>query len=72
MRATAAVRQRTDTENYSLPAQSTLRMAGITAVNSQIWPPTKVFDAEKKNTPLRATSLEDGLWWLPPEEYGYG
>ena len=40
MRATAAVRQRTDTENYSLPAQSTLRMAGITAVNSQIGQPT--------------------------------
>ena len=32
MCATAAVRQCTDTENYSLPAQSTLRMAGITAV----------------------------------------
>ena len=72
MRATAAVRQRTDTENYSLPAQSTLRMAGITAVNQQSNLTPKVFDARKKTTPPRATSLEDGLWWLPPEEYGYG
>ena len=35
MRATAAVRQRTDTHNYPLPAQSTLRMAGIATVLSQ-------------------------------------
>ena len=36
MRATAAVRQGTHTENYSLPAQSTLRMAGITAVYRKV------------------------------------
>ena len=56
MRATAAVRQRTHTENYSLPAQSTQRMAGITAVKFD----PQVFRFAKKNYAEFAYGLR--LW----------
>ena len=73
MRATAVVRQRTDTDNCPLlPAQSTLRVAGITysSLKSNLTP--RFFASEIKTTHTPTTSLEDGLNRRPVLEYGYG
>ena len=61
-RTTAAVRQGTDTGNYPLPAQSTLRMAGIPAERLTIDGKKKHPVYAKKKHTSQITHKRKGLW----------
>ena len=62
-RKTAAVRQGTDTGNYPLPAQSTLRMAGIPAERLTIDGKKKHPVYAIKTTPAKLHIKGRGFGW---------
>ena len=62
-RTTAAVRQGTDTGNYPLPAQSTLRMAGIPAERLTIDGKKKHPVYSIKTTPAKLHIKGRGFGW---------